>query len=98
MFLPSGLYARGGGKSSAKSGLFAKHSVKHRLNDGLVIALSGAAPADGLGAEFDLAAKIDAFTALRADNPLAFIAGELFRREFYMDRLRLEKLLVGISR
>src|ERR1051325_11213912 len=63
-------------------------------DDWLVITLAGARPADGLCAEFDLAAKIDAFTTLRAHDPLTLIAGKLFRRQLHMDGLRLKKLIV----
>src|SRR6185312_10598265 len=64
------------------------------LNNWLVIALAGACAADGLGSEFDLALEIDAFTALRTDHALTFIAGKLFRRQFHMNGLSLKKLLV----
>ena len=39
------------------------------LDDRLVVAFAGAGAAEDLIAELDLAAEIDAFTALRADDP-----------------------------
>src|SRR6185503_16799316 len=65
-----------------------------RSDNWFVITFTGAGATDGFRAKFDLAVKIDSLTTLRADDSLTFIAGKLFRRQLYMDRLRLEKLFI----
>src|SRR5579864_1682028 len=65
------------------------------LNNRLVIPLTGTGAADSLSSKFDLATKIDSFTALRADDPLTFIARKLFRRQLHVDWLGLEELVIG---
>ena len=61
----------------------------------LVIAFASAGAAEGAPVDEDFTVEVDSLAALGADHTRAFEAGEIFRRNFHLDPLLVEKNVIG---
>src|SRR5579871_1589680 len=58
------------------------------------ISFSGAGAAQSFSFMQDFAVVADAFAAFGADNPIAFVAGKLFRRQINFHPLSIKQLVI----